>query len=289
MNKRGGVLILSLLMMLIMIMLSTALFLKTINENKLTTRYVGAVEAFWLAEAGIAMSKGNLPDNTSGCMKSNYCYAATTEALGNWYYQIDSTGTVTLSSGATIEKSLRAIVRVDPPDSSKFQYAIETTGDLVIKGQAYTITPEDSFNEQAVLNFSDLFANSKESVKNMATHLYDESTFGEPVDGITWVEVSPGVTLTTAGNLQGSGILVIEGDVHMSGTENFEGIIYVIGELSITGNVAISGSVLAESGAGIDTTIKGSVDLAYDPDLISAALANLGFSSSETVSWQDIE
>lgn len=294
MNKRGAVLVFSLLLVTVLAIVSAALFLKTINEKNLTERYINSIRAFWVAETGIAEGVRNLPtsplnsclDESEGCPSgSSCCYNVTTSYLGDVYYQIDSVGSVALVSGGTISRALSGIVRTTPPDSAGFAHAIETTGELVTQGE-YTIN--GTVNENAALNFSDLFSSSKEELKSSATYLYDESTFGAPISGITWVDVSSG-TLTISGNLAGSGILVIEGDTHFAGTFDFDGVIYVIGELAMSGTPTINGAILAESGVDIDTTIGGDVTINYDSTEIADALDPLQYISSEVVSWHEAE
>lgn len=214
----------------------------------------------------------------------------TTEIIYKQYYQIDSTGTVVLADGSQFQRQITVFVSAEAPHHSNFSYAIETTGELVIKGQAYTIEPEGSTNPNAALNFSDLFGATKEKVKASADNLYsEEDNFaggGVEVSGLTWVEVSSGKELTISGNFEGEGILIVEGDCHITGTESFKGIIYVIGELTVSGNASITGSVLAESAAGIDTTLAGNINITYDEDVIKAALGSVSNLSKEVVAWK---
>ena len=53
MERKGIALILSLMVITVLLILSTATLSKSIAEHKLTERYVKSTEAFWLAEAGI--------------------------------------------------------------------------------------------------------------------------------------------------------------------------------------------------------------------------------------------
>ncbi|MCF7916206.1 MAG: hypothetical protein K9L61_00320 [Candidatus Omnitrophica bacterium] len=298
MNKKGIALAIVLWIVAIFSVIIASLFIRVLNERNLVKRHINTVKSFWLAEAGLSEAFVNFPNSVSttnitqnqGCPAQATCsYQVTTTKISdsdpnNDYYTVNSIGIVVLATGAQLETNLEATVKTDPPDPSKFQHAIETTGDLVTKGSAYTI--EGTINEQAILNFSNLFSASKDTIKSNAAYLYTEDNFAEPVDGITWVEVSSGEELTTAGNLQGSGILVVAGDCHISGTENFNGILYVIGELTITGTPTLNGTVLAESATDIDTTIKGHVTINYDPDAISNALNNIEYLSKEIIAWQ---
>jgi len=286
-DKKGVVLVFTLLAVVVLAILSSAFYTRTINEKNQVRRSILAIEAFWLAEAGVAAAIRNIPSSLqAGSLKTDYTYSAATTLLADPYYQIDSTGSVEIDTGVTIDRSISVVVKISDVSSDNFLYAIETEGDLVTTGNAYTITGD--VNENVVLDFETLFGISKEIMKANATHLYDEITFAAPIDGITWVEVTSENQLTTAGNLQGSGILVVEGDMHMSGVEDFDGIVYVIGQLTISGTPTIDGTVLAESGADIDTTIKGHVTVNFDIDEITSALDVLGFLSTRIVSWREV-
>jgi len=286
MNKKGFALVLSLLTVLALSILLAGFFLKSINEKGLAERHAYNIKAFWLAEAGIAESVNNLPNNVSNCLQDGHCYATVVLELSGEYYQINSVGTVSLPSGGQVEKELEVVVKVNRPDASNFPDAIQTTGELITKGRAYTIN--GTINEQAALNFADLFECSKEEMELWATHYYSDQLL-EPIDGITWVDTTDGNELTVAGNLQGSGILVIFGDVHFSGTLDINGIVYVIGKLRMSGTPTINGTILAESQADIDTTIVGHVTINHNTEIISNALIFLQGVSSEIVSWKEEE
>jgi Tfp pilus assembly protein PilX len=291
MNKKGAVLIFGLLVILTLSILASSFYFKSINADKLTRRYVESSRAFWLAEAGIAEALSNLPAATvSGYIgSSSYTYSAQVVQVAGTanYYTISSTGSVALQGSQTIDRSLSAIIRTGIVNPAKFQYAIGTTTNLVVKGSV-EINPVGSFQENAILDFADLFGISKADMKLNAAGVYTLETFPSSVSGITWVDVPTGSTLNIAGGLIGSGILVINGNAHFSGTVQFSGIIYVIGKLTMTGDVTATGSVLAESSATVDTILKGNVTLNYDPLEIAGALSPLQFLNKNIVCWQEV-
>ncbi|MCF7873510.1 MAG: hypothetical protein K9L95_05425 [Candidatus Omnitrophica bacterium] len=276
-----------------------SLFMKVTNERNLVKRHINTIKSFWLAEAAVSESFANFPNSVSpttigqeqGCPPEATCsYQATVDLIpssdpDHKYYTINANGQVTLPGGLPLESDLLITVQTESPDASNFQHAIESNGDITTKG---SVDIDGSENPYAELNFSSFFTATQEQIKESADHLYDENNFSEPVDGITWVEVSSGGELKTAGNLQGTGILIVNGDCHMSGTENFEGIIYVIGGLTITGTVDINGSVLSGSETNIDTELKGNPTVSYDQTAIEEALSSLGYSSKAVVAWQQM-
>lgn len=293
-NNRSVVLVYSLLVTMVLSILLGSLYLSGINENLQANQYVNSMRAFWLAEAGIATVKANPGLNAvNGPLplgSSNYTYNVPSPQVvpgtGNVYWIVNSTGTITLPSGSSVSRTLTATIKTAGADSSKFPYAIDTTAELEIKGSAVTIngTPKQSDN---TINFTNMFGISKTTMKADATHLYTNSNFNAPVDGITWVDVASGNTLSISGNLTGSGILVINGDVRISGTVYFDGIIYVIGKLTMTGNVTTNGSLVAESSAEADTTLSGSVNVSFNLTQVQNALTNVAFLNKQIVAWQE--
>lgn len=286
-QQRAMALVMVLLFILVLSILGSSFFYGVINENKLVERYVSSVRAIWLAETGIAEAINNLPDDASGDLGgSNYTYSAHTSLLSGQYYQIDSTGAVSLPPMGTISRSLSAVVRTDPVEPGNFQHAIRTTSNLVVRG---SVTINGSSEEFAPLNFADLFEHSKEDMRGYATHLYTDPPVNvTPVDNITWVDLSPGGEFRISSDTySGSGILIVAGDAQITGG-TFNGIIYVIGQLRISGNPTINGSILAESHTEIDTTLTGNVTINYDANAITNALGPLQFIAPVIVSWKEI-
>jgi hypothetical protein len=284
-NKKGIALIMSLFIVIFLAVLMAPFFIKSTNEGSLVRRYVDSTRALWLAEAGLAEGVRHLPNNRSGFVDNpNHAYDAVTTHLNGSYYQVDSTGSVALPGGGAVSRKIRAIVKTMSVDPSKFKYAIETTGDLKIKGSV-DITPVGSQKDFSTLDFADLFSFSKEQIEDFATRMNAPKNQDAVFHGVYWL-YSDGQTIT--GNWTGDGILVIEGDVHFAGTIQFDGIIYVIGKLTLSGTADAYGSVLAESGALVDTIVHGDVSLAYDLAKIQAALQYLVFVAPQAVSWQEI-
>lgn len=291
-NNRSVVLVYSLLVTLVLSILLGSLYFSSINENLQANQYVNSMRAFWLAEAGIATVKANpglsaISGNLGG---SNYAYNVSAPQVvpdtGNVYWIVNSTGTVTLPSGSSVSRTLTTTIKTAGADSAKFPYAIDTTAALEIKGNAVTINGDFKEQDNAI-NFPNMFGVSQAAMKAAATHLYTDSDFNAPVDGITWVDVASGNTLNIAGDLTGSGILIINGNARFSGTVIFNGIIYVIGTLTMTGNVTTNGSLVAESSAEADTTLSGSINVSFDLPQIENALLNVQFLNKQIVAWRD--
>lgn len=303
-KQRGIALIMALLLIFVLSMLSASFFSGVINENRLVKRFVNSTRALWLAEAGVAEAINNMPSNVSGSLygDNNYSYSASTTLWPlsqNVYYQISSTGSVSVPSYGTISRSLTVITETTPVDPNHFQHAIRTTSDLVVKGSATINGPQEEF---ASLNFTDLFQHSKAEMESFATNPYvDPPVNVTPVEGITWVNISPGqefrITSDTwrggcgadgdcAATADNGAILVVEGDAQITGG-TYYGIIYVIGKLRMSGNPVINGTILAESSTEIDTLLTGNVTINYDSSDITNALSPLQFVAPAVVSWKE--
>lgn len=288
MNKKGMVLVFGLLVVFVLVTFSSVVYYKSINENSLVRRHTESMRAFWLAEAGIAMAADALPTNTAtnGTIGgANYQYSTNAVEVTSALYTITSTGTVVLSPGNSLVRTIMASLRANDAQAGSFQYGIETTSELIIKG-AVEIHPSDSKKEYSTLDFANLFGYSKADMQAHA-NVYTPSTFPSTISGLTWVNVPTGETFGISGSGSGSGILIINGNVHFSGTYDFNGIIYVIGQLTMTGTVGAYGAVLAESGTELDTTLKGTVDIYYDQGEIDTALNTVRFLTKDIVSWKE--
>ncbi len=296
MNKRGIILVISLLVVLVLATLLASLYFQAISETQLARRYVNSTRAFWLAEAGVAKALEGLsgPGTVSGYLdQTNYTYAATMSLLSGNYYRIESTGSV-VSGGSTVAREVEVTVRTGVVDPSKFQFSVSTTTDFKViggggEGINKFIEPDNSFQENAVLDFADLFGLSKANMRDGAGNLYTDATsFNvDNAQGVTWVDVKSGEQLQITGG-SGEGVLIINGDVKITGDMVLNGIIYVIGKLTMLGNCAVNGAVLAESSTAVDTTLGGSTLLTYDIPKITSSLEEVQFLTKEVVSWQEI-
>lgn len=298
MNRRGVALIFSLLVILVLSILLSYFFLKSINENNLVRRYINSMRAFWTAEAGLAEAIKNLPNPPSTNYLGNYSYTTSTVPhnpsiinLCN-YYDITSTSTV---GGCT--RTLHAVVKTGAVDPSKFQYGLQAANDLCFGGAgSCNRTPEDFLDpdicnehpcwkeKDSTINFRDMFGYELSTVQGIATH-YTSATFPDTVSGVSWVDVDPGTTLTIDGDTSGSGILIINGNVHFGGTYQFHGIVYVLGTMTARGTFDAYGSMVVASTSDVDS-INGTPEFHWSQaDIISALQQLAPLSTKVIVSW----
>jgi len=297
MNKRGVILIFSLFVVLVLSGLLGAFYFQSISENQLATRYADSTRAFWLAEAGIAKVKDNLGiAGASGNIDStNYTYnvPTPTQIGATEYYTVNSTGRVASPSGRVVTRTVSVTMQLIPPDASKLQYGIETTSTNMSyqdKNIVNTEYPGQKAKAGSILTFSDLFGVSKSTLEALATHLTDPSTTIN-ASGVTWVDVTG--SLLEIEHLNGSGVLVIEGDFKLTGSGSFDGILYVIGSLTIRGNPLINGTVFVESAADVNDPVdlQGSPgQIVYKNQAVADVFQSDAFrpliSSKSIVSWK---
>ena len=81
---------------------------------------------------------------------------------------------------------------------------------------------------------------------------------------------------TLAGNREGAGILIVNGDLHISGKFQFEGLVVVLGDVMVTGGGNNGMSVLGAVMANGNVHVTGNADILYSSEAIAAALAAAG-------------
>lgn len=146
------------------------------------------------------------------------------------------------------------------------------------------------------INFQNLFNYQASEVKALADHVYTESNFpGTGISGITWVDVSVGGQLKINGGNNGgyaapdgTGLLIINGDVELAGNYTFTGIIYILGALKARGTFDSYGSVVVAARTDVEeSTVNGTPDFFHSKFDITQALQLLQASSARIVSWRE--
>ncbi len=304
MNKRGVVLVFSLLAVLILSIYLVSLYSQSISENQLAKRYADSTRAIWLAEAGIAQVKSNpgIGPASGFIDDTNYTYIvpAPTRIGATNYYTVLSTGTVTSPGGGSVSRSVSVTMKLAPPSASKFAFGVETTSDSLdykSKNIVNTENPVNIAKSDSTQTFEDLFGVPTATMKAQAVGAgayYQSRNLGNSltVSGLTWVDVTDSSGLLDSNgelqieHLNGSGTLIICGNFNVNGLGTFDGILYVIGTLEMEGNPTINGTVFVESSASIGVDLTGSSLVNYDSLKISAALIPL--SIKQIVSWQEV-
>ena len=297
MNNRGAMLVFSLLVVLILSILLASFYFGSISENQLAIRYADSTRALWLAETGIAKVKSNGGiASVSGFVDDvRYTYNAIPTQIGTTaYYNVVSTGTVTAPNGKIVSRVVNATMKLIAPSAANFLYGVETTSeDLDYKTKCIenTENPANIAKTGSTQTFENLFGISKGEMKAISQEQgsYLTGDFGNTINGsgVTWVDVDPPGSLLNIQHLQGSGIVVINGNFKVDGvpTDGFNGILYIIGQLETLGNSSVYGTVFVESSAAIGADLSGSSLISYNSANISNALLNVAAKS--IVSWRE--
>lgn len=329
MNKRGVALVISFIVILVLGLLLGSVFLKTVNENNLVRRHVNSTSALWVAEAGVAQAVRNILGHNGNGNLNNGTYVWTSDfwqTIGvNDYYNIVSTGTVLLPSGGSIQRQVSAVARTPAVNADRFPFSIVSSGDLCFGGNCGgnadrfvhpqpdpltlgldpVLYPQEivcpggtCWEEKSTdINFLNLFGYQAAEIRSLADHVYTSATFpGTGISGVTWVDVPTGQTLPLTGGTgggygdpDGTGILIVNGDVEMAaGNYLFRGIIYVIGRFAARGTFDGYGSVIVQARTEIEeSTINGTPDFFHSRFDIEEALRTLAANSAFIVSWRE--
>ncbi|RKY29887.1 MAG: hypothetical protein DRP74_08040 [Candidatus Omnitrophota bacterium] len=307
MNKRASALILGLLVVVALAILSSSVYFRALNDNRLTERYLANMRALWLAEAGIARAIENIPTNLSDINENlggdDYAYFVEISDAGTDLWSVASTGSVALPAGP-ITKTIKAFVRRAKGDPGKLPNALQTSSNNInFNGTAWTIYGDTCgcsgcdpcWTTGVDVNFTNIFGYSREELKEFADAIYNTANFPNkkepPLDaGIVFVEVEPGEKLMINGNVTNSpnkSILIVEGDATINGSLDLCGIVYITGKASFLGTEDISGSVLVESDPEIDTKLGGAASIIREQEMIEGAFEHIENLSKSIVAWYE--
>lgn len=275
----------------VLIILATAFSARSIGEKRVADKERDTIQALWLAEAGLDRAIAELPNTPlSGTLGTGLAYSTQTTALTASRYLIVSTGGVP-STAVSLNNAIRKVSAViEKPmslaSSGDITSAITASGDVVVKGSADV---NGDVDENYVFDFEDVFGITKEAMRSGATHHYTDPVNNiTPVDHVTWMDMDTAteINITTTG-WSGSGILVVDGDLYITGGY-FSGIIWVIGTLRVSGNPVIDGAIFVESGAEFETTLTGNPTINYDSGTIGDAFSFIPSSQAPyLVNWKE--
>lgn len=312
MNRRGAALIIAFMVVVVLTTLSSALVMRSVSERSIAQRYVESTQAFWLAEAGVNRALLQLKNNF------NDLNAIAAVTLGQGEYSVDTIATegsnrrvtargfIPAQAAPRSTRSISALVQNlpggNPSNPSLITYAIETSGTLNITGSA-DLHPAGSSHAGSTLTFEEVFGMTEEQVKDIALsaqaggtgHVYTNPAANQqPVNGITWVELTGGNKYSISSNWSASGLLIVNSNgndiaLDISGAWQFEGMIWVNGRVKITGTPDIEGGVFARSAIDAQSTVSGNASLTFDSSDVANAFAFLAQPSSvKILSWREI-
>jgi len=273
-SGKGIALVAALAFTLILTILGLSVLIVASNEITLTRNDINKTKAFYLAEGGLGMAISDLPNTNSlsGTLGDGEYDVTITPVSGfSNRWTIESVGSVNMAT-----RRIRAVVVVKPDVTT----AMMMSGSLDIKGNAEV---NGLVVENTTPNFEDVFGETKEEMQDNATYKYTNPPNNQtPVEKITWIDEDHKFEITQTGSWVGSGIMIVDGDLDMTGG-TFDGVIWVIGKLSISGNPVIKGSIFVEGEVTVDTTVTGTAKISFDQSAIGDAFSNL----NAVLSWQE--
>ena len=269
----------------VLTILGAAFISRATSEHYLLLRHVSSTKAFWLAEAGIAEAIEDFPNSPlSGYLgDTKNAYNTQTSLVEGFAdrYRIVSTGSFTSPTGNTITRAIEVIVQV--PQFGEIDDAITSTGGITVGGAAKingTISPN------SVFDFEEKFGMTEAQLRAQADHFYtDPPNNVDPVEGVTWIEITSGDELVISDNTwSGSGVLIVNGDLKITGGD-FDGVLWVNGGLEVSsGNPDIYGAIFVNCGSE-ETVVLGAAEITYDSDSIDSALSSI---SPVILSWSEL-
>lgn len=306
-------LIIAFMVVVVLAIFGSATIARSVSERFVAQRHVESGQAFWLAEAGAAQALLQLKENFNNLSS----IAAT--SMGDGQYSVDPItiegsdrrvtvhGFIPSEASPRAERTITLLVKslggTNFSNPDLLQYAIDTTGDLKIGGSA-NIHPPTSSHQGSSLDFEEVFGMTTEQIRAEAEqaqidargYVYtDPAANQQPVNGITWVELTGGNKYSISSNWSASGLLVVNGNgmnvaLEISGDWTFTGVIWVIGKVKISGNPQITGAIFAESMAGIESDVTGNPTISFDTAAVSGAFGLLGSGTGgiEILSWREL-
>ncbi len=261
MNKRGSVLVIAFLVILVLTALGGVMLSRSVSERALTQRYAESTQAFWLAEAGVSRGLKELGANFNAS-GSNVWQA--TLALGRYSVdveQIDSQTRKITSHGfvpavsSRIERVIEATVAKKIPNDF-YENAIYSAGLVDFNGNAYTVDGKVRYAEE---------------IEYSSNHVNGTITEDPSINPLAMLDFQQLRSMSAAqGNVYDAARLdnvkknkeVFPGSFWYS--EGAPNIIYVDGDLTLNGNIGtiggfyvVAGDVLTDPDATQDATLNG--------------------------------
>lgn len=308
MNKRGVVLIICYMVIVVLSILGAAFLKRSVSERSVTSKYFDSTQAFWLAEAGISRAMKDF--KTDGSFQ-----VVTPTELGPGGYRVELVTFHKIRSHGFIpfDAPYRAerIIELNLPF---YGAAIYTAGNIDIKGSAYTIsgdvvyagtgpapspdsppniegtvTQDPSINPLDLLSFDQLKIISQNQGNDNKPYLPTSYWYNEALGIPNVVFLDGDLKLKGGDNVYGFFVVGGEAicDVTIVGNVSVNGCIYTRGDFTVKGGggaLNISGGVWS----GEDTNVDGSVDIQYNAAYV-AGLQKLGINPKYKIIWRDTQ
>ncbi|TAN61785.1 hypothetical protein EPN16_02855 [bacterium] len=272
-NKRGSVLVVSFMVILVLAVLGGIMLSRSISERALTQRYAESTQAFWLAEAGVNRALKELGANFNAMGNNVWSETLAPGSYSIDIEQVDSTKRKVTSHGFVpavsprVERVLEAtITKKIPPDF--YENAIYSGGSVDFNGNSYTVTGKVRYADEieyssnnvngtitedpdikplAMLDFQQLY-NLSLAQQNVYVvdhnKLVNQATGSDDFPGSFWYDAQSGIP----------NIVYIDGDLALNGNiGTIGGFFVVVGDVltnpddiqnaNINGNGVVQGVI----------------------------------------------
>lgn len=298
-NREGFTIIVVVMLVVIATTIAAALIPQALRGVYMAKNYADSARAFYAAESGINAARVDMDDDGSINSLTVGTWYSVVNGAGDTvsYYKIDSiditdpqfpvvvsVGSSPSSTAADPKRYITATLSQQiTPNPGLVTNAIEATGDINVGGSA---TVNGDVEGDGDPSFAAIFGTTKANMKNnLTTAIVDPANNYAPVTGITWFEVVDNERVQmTAGGWSGSGIMVVEGDLKLTGG-TFNGIVWVTGncDLDVAGNATVNGAIFVEG----EANITGSCTLSFDSGEVGTAMDS-AFSQDPITYWKEI-
>jgi hypothetical protein len=110
-------------------------------------------------------------------------------------------------------------------------------------------------------------------------------------NGFVWMDnnsiLNDGTGAYSISNLNGEGVLYVDGDLALTGTVSFRGLIWVEGTLATAATGAVVGGVVVRGHAGGYCLLSGGPAVLYSLDAVNTAAAK-GLRQLVTLTWREL-
>lgn len=313
MNNRGIALILTFTITIVLVILGTAVILRSVSERNLVQRHIESTQAFWLAEAGINHElrelKGNnwVPVNIGTVTLSPQGQYP----IQQYKVEIKSPSKVWAHGMLTFQPGPRVVERIIELGMPFYNDVLYVAGDINVKGTSNSAVGDvtyggtlsgtlnvtgELFNDPSIsLDLLDF--NQLRTISQSQGNYHDLQHLNGPFPASFWYDEAnqiPNVVflegdLTLKGNDVVYGFFVVGGqavcDTELAGTVSVNGGIYMQGDFTVKGGggaLNINGGVWV----GGDANLNGGVTLNYNSEYM-AGIQKLAKNSR--VVWRDTQ
>jgi len=164
MNKRGIVLILSCILIVVLIILGAAILSRSIAENRLAQNNLEITQAFWLAEAGLSQALDNLRGNFNIAAGTDIWsgslsliqgeYSVDLGPISNQQRTVTAHGFVPSRSQSRQERVIEAVARQFIPPNF-YDYAVYSAGDVDFNGSSYSVSNNQPSPDDKAIVYAD--------------------------------------------------------------------------------------------------------------------------------------